>query len=146
MSSVQIRRLKNRTPDPMPIIRRTRSWRGVMQVRFDDQRADRNSMAMQLVFWSPLRIFGCIFASTSFIYVYMGHDQFMHLLMGYESEMQFETKVNPTDNISNKKPLENDRGWRLSIRNLEQPLHPTREFDVMKDTFAATSNGSESRH
>lgn len=120
-------------PDAMPIIRRSRSWRGVMQVRFDDDRADKKGHVSQLLLWSPLRVFGIMFCSTALIYVYMGHDQFMHSMMGYESEMQYECQVNPTPNPMIGTFLEKDRKWHSAIRNAESPLHPLREFDVLKD-------------
>ncbi|CUG88654.1 transmembrane protein, putative [Bodo saltans] len=133
MSTLLPRRALMKKADPMPIIRRSRSWRGVTQARFDDNKADRKTQAKQLFIWAPLRVFGTIFITSSVLYVYMGHDQFMHSLMGYESEMQYEYQVNPTPNPMIGSFLERDRRWHAPVRNLEKELHPVREFDVMKD-------------
>jgi hypothetical protein len=127
------RRASMKRPDPMPIIRRSRSWRGVTQVRYDDNRGDKKTQATQFVFYAPLRVFGMIFITSSVLYVYMGHDQFMHSLMGYESEMQYEYQVNPTPNPMIGNFLEKDRRWHMPVRNLEKELHPVREFDLLKD-------------
>lgn len=123
-------------PDPMPIIRRSRSWRGIMQVRYDENKGDRKNIWWHFLLWSPLRIVTVFGFSTSLLYVYLGHDQFMHVMMGYESEMQYESTVNPTGTnaMGTYKEFENDRGWKKGMRNLEKPLHPRREFDVMKSS------------
>ncbi|TPP50838.1 RNA recognition motif family protein [Leishmania donovani] len=118
-----------------PIIRRTRSWRGIMQVRFNDSRADRNKIGVQAFFWAPVRIFGLGLFATCSLYYLMGHDSFVHTLLGYESEMQYEARVNPiTEGQSqNFMILDRDRAWKSPVRNLEKPLHPVREFDVLRD-------------
>lgn len=120
-------------PDGLPIIRRSRSWRGVTQVRFDDNKADRGTQAKYFFLWAPFRVFGLMLCTTSILYLYMGHDQFMHSLMGYESEMQYEFQVNPTPNPMMGTFLDKDRRWNMPVRNLEQQLHPVREFDVLRD-------------
>lgn len=132
MSYFELRRSRAKPP-ASPVIRRTRSWRGMMQVRFDDTGYDRSRMLKQAFFWAPVRIFGTIFVLTSTTYLYLGHDMFMHAMMGYESEMQFEAKVNPTEQLHYGHMLEKDRAWKSPVRNLEKPLHPIREFDLLKD-------------
>ncbi|KAG5490490.1 hypothetical protein JKF63_00610 [Porcisia hertigi] len=118
-----------------PIIRRTRSWRGIMQVRFNDSRADRNKIGRQAFFWAPVRIFGLGVIATCSLYYLMGHDSFLHTLLGYESEMQYEARVNPVaeGHSQNFMILDKDRAWKSPVRNLERPLHPVREFDVLRD-------------
>ncbi|KPA80379.1 putative mitochondrial hypothetical protein [Leptomonas pyrrhocoris] len=117
-----------------PIIRRTRSWRGIMQVRFNDTRADRNKLGRQAFFWAPVRIFGLGLLVTCCLYMGMGHDSFIHNLLGYESEMQYEARVNPVpEDFQNYMVLDSDRAWKSPLRNLEKPLHPNREFDVLRD-------------
>lgn len=103
-----------------------------MQVRFNDGRADSKEWVYQLLFWAPLRVFGIAFVATSVMYVFLGHDQFMYTVMGYESEMQYEARVNPTDSIQFGSMLEKDKNWRGRLRNLELPLHEPRKFDVLK--------------
>lgn len=118
-----------------PIIRRTRSWRGIMQVRYNDTRADRNKIGVQAFFWAPVRIFGLGITVTCFLYYFLGHDSFMHTMLGYESEMQYEARVNPTTETQSQNfmILDRDRAWKSPLRNLEKPLHPQREFDVLRD-------------
>lgn len=121
-----------------PVIRRTRSWRGIMQVRFDDSGADRKRLGRQAFFWAPVRIFGLGLCVTSLTYFSLGHDQFMHMLLGYESEMQYESRVNPVmGGQSYSAALEKDKAWKSPLRSLERPLHPTREFDVFVDNKSA---------
>ncbi|KAK7195506.1 hypothetical protein NESM_000478300 [Novymonas esmeraldas] len=126
---------RRKVPQRKPIIRRTRSWRGIMQVRFNDTRADRNKIGAQAFFWAPVRIFGMGLLATFALYYSMGHEGFMHMLLGYESEMQYEARVNPiTEGQSqNFMVLDRDRAWKSPVRNLEKPLHPVREFDVLRD-------------
>ncbi|KAG8346366.1 hypothetical protein ERJ75_000132900 [Trypanosoma vivax] len=123
-----------RAPSPHPVIRRTRSWRGLMQVRFDDTGADRKKVLKHAFMWAPLRVFGLCFVTTSVMYFTFGHDRFMHMLFGYESEMNYELRVNPDSSILvGNTLLDKDRGWRSPLRDLEKPLHPIREFDVLRD-------------
>ncbi|CBH10057.1 hypothetical protein, conserved [Trypanosoma brucei gambiense DAL972] len=123
-----------RAPAPHPVIRRTRSWRGIMQVRFNDTRADRNRILKHAFLWAPVRIFGICFVTTTIIYFTIGHDRFMHTLFGYESEMHYEARVNPDASILiGDTLLDKDRAWKSPLRNLEKPLHPRREFDVLRD-------------
>lgn len=131
---------------PLPALRRTRSWRGVIQVRFDDTRADRNRILRHATLWAPLRLFGIGFVMTTFAYFVLGHDFFLHTLLGYESEMQYEARVNPSINNTYGTLLEKDRAWRSPIRQLEKPLHPKREFDVLQTSSSSPSashGGSE---
>jgi len=117
-----------------PIIRRTRSWRGIMQVRFNDTRADRNRIGRQVFFWAPFRIFGLGLLTTAALYFSLGHDSFIHALLGYESEMQYEARVNPMEsNSPNFMCLDRDKAWKSPLRNMERPLHSVRELDVMRD-------------
>jgi hypothetical protein len=119
---------------PRPIMRRTRSWRGIMQARFNDTRADRNKLGRQAFLWAPMRIFGLGLLVTCALYFGMGHDAFLHTLLGYESEMQYEARVNPLrEGQQNFMVVDNDRAWKSPLRDLEKPLHPNREFDVLRD-------------
>ncbi|ORC90121.1 uncharacterized protein TM35_000091710 [Trypanosoma theileri] len=127
-----------RAPQPHPIIRRTRSWRGIMQVRFNDTRADRNKIVQQAFFWAPMRIFGICFVTTTVMYFTLGHDRFMHTLFGYESEMNYEARVNPGASVMfSETMLDKDRAWKSPVRDLEKPLHPIRRFDVLRDPKSA---------
>lgn len=119
-------------PVARPIIRRSRSWRGVMQVRFNDSRADSKKIGRQAFFWAPMRILTLGVTATAVLYLALGHDAFMHTLMGYESEMQYEARVNPIG--AEPAPLDRDRSWKSPLRQLEQPLYPKREFDVFKES------------
>lgn len=103
-----------------------------MQVRFNDSRADRNRILRHAAFWAPIRLFGLGLLVTTVAYFVMGHDFFVHTLLGYESEMQYEARVNPSINNVYGTLLDKDRAWRSPLRQLEQPLHPKREFDVMQ--------------
>lgn len=116
-----------------PFIRRTRSWRGVMQVRYNDTKLDRNKLAQHAFFWSPLRLFGMSTLVSVVIYLLFGHDRFMQILLGYESEMLYETRVNPSTTQSYESVLDKDKAWRSPMRNLEKPLHSVREFDLLRD-------------
>lgn len=108
-----------------------------MQVRFDDSRVDRSRILRHAAFWAPIRIFGTGLLTTSLVYFVMGHDFFMHTLLGYESEMQYEARVNPSLNNTYGTLVDKDRSWRSPLRQLEQPLHPKREFDVMKSSASS---------
>ncbi|RNF08148.1 hypothetical protein TraAM80_02905 [Trypanosoma rangeli] len=113
-------------PSPHPIIRRTRSWRGIMQVRFNDTRADRNQLLRQSFMWAPMRIFGLGCLTTTVMYFTIGYDCFTHTLFGYESEMQYEARANPDASVVfGETMLDNDRGWKSPLRNLGMPLHPS---------------------
>ncbi|CAD2213375.1 hypothetical protein AGDE_03755 [Angomonas deanei] len=116
-----------------PVMRRSRSWRGVMQVRFDDTRSDRNKIGRQAFFWAPIRVFGSGLALVALVYFYCGHDTFLHTLLGYESEMQYEVRVNPTAAPYKTPGAGTNKGWKSPLRDLEQPLHPKPEFDVFRD-------------
>ncbi|CCW67432.1 unnamed protein product [Phytomonas sp. Hart1] len=119
-----------------PIIKRTRSWRGIMQVRFNDTKFDSRRLTRQAFIWSPLRVFGLGLLSMSIFYYILGHDYFMHSLMGYESEMQYEMRVNPTLgalSCSAGFVIDLDKGCKSPLRDLEKPLHPKREFDIFKN-------------
>ncbi|CCW59588.1 unnamed protein product [Phytomonas sp. EM1] len=121
---------------PRPIIRRTRSWRGIMQVRFNDSKADSRRLGRQAFLWSPLRVFGLGIVTLASLYITLGHDYFMHVLMGYESEMQYEMKVNPTLGALTScagPVMDLNKGWKSPLRDLEKPLHPKREFDIFRD-------------
>lgn len=101
-----------------------------MQVRFNDSRADRNRILRHAAFWAPIRIFGGGMLVTLGVYFVMGHDFFLHTLLGYASEMSYEARVNPSLNNMYGTLLDKDRSWRSPLRNFEKPLHPKREFDV----------------
>lgn len=78
-----------------PLIKRTRSWRGVMQARFDDTRTDSSKIVKHAFVFAPIRVFGITLMSVSSLYIGMGHDSFMYHVLGYESETAFEARVNP---------------------------------------------------
>ncbi|EPY29068.1 hypothetical protein STCU_04741 [Strigomonas culicis] len=118
---------------PRPVISRTRSWRGIMQVRFNDTRADRNTLGRQAFFWAPVRVFGIGLLAVCGAYFVLGHDAFMHMLLGYESEMQYEARVNPTPYLIAGTTIGNPKAWKSPLRDLEAPLHPKREFEVFRD-------------
>lgn len=108
-----------------------------MQVRFDDTGADRRRLGRQAFFWAPMRVFGLGLVTLLFGYFTLGHDQFMQVLLGYESEMQYESRVNPAvGGVSYSVALDKDKGWSSPLRTLEKPLHPQREFDVFIDRGA----------
>lgn len=128
-----------------PIIRRTRSWRGIMQVRFNDSRADHKRLGLQAFVWSPLRMFGLALTLMTLSYIILGHDVFMFSLLGYESEMQYEKKVNPSSsNESFLSLIDKDKNWKSPVRDLEKPLHPRREFDLFKERATSANHASAS--
>lgn len=104
-----------------------------MQVRFDDSGADRKRLGKQAFLWAPLRVFGVCLATVVVAYYGFGHDSFMHTVLGYESEMQYETRVNPTYHSAYGERIDKDRAWKSPLRDLEEPLHPKRSFDVLRD-------------
>lgn len=117
-------------PKPRPVIRKTRSWRGLMQVRYDDTRTDRNSILRNALIWAPLRTFGSGVLVAVGMYYYLGHDQFMFMLFGYESEAMVEGRVNANPEKVFADILSSDRGAGSNLRAFEAPDKPTREFDV----------------
>jgi hypothetical protein len=120
-------------PKARPVITRTRSWRGLMQVRFNDTRADHGFLIRQAFLWSPLRVFGSGFVLALFLYFYLGHDQFMYQMFGFESEAMVEFRVIGRPAKSVGELLQNDRGFFSPVRHLEVDLHPKPEFDAWKD-------------
>lgn len=119
-------------PKPRPVIRKTRSWRGLMQVRFDDTKADRNAILKNALLWAPLRVFGSGVMVAVVLYYFYGHDQFMFMLFGYESEAMVEGRVNSNPDNTFGDILGTDRGVGSPLRALEQATHTSKEFDVFK--------------
>ena len=116
---------------PQPVIRRSRSWRGIMQVRYDDSKSDRGKIIRQIVFWSPLRVFGLMFLTLSMYYTMTGHDNFMLQLFGYESENTFEERINRTPAVIPVPGMTLTKAFDSPVRKLEVPLYTERKFDEM---------------
>ncbi len=123
------------TPKPRPVITRTRSWRGLMQVRYDDARADRTTLMKHAFIYAPLRVAGSGIVITSWAYWFYGHDVFMYNIFGYESEATVEGKMKGTIEQTFGDLFSSDRGSRSPLRELEKDTHPMPKFAVMKDGF-----------
>ncbi len=122
------------TSIPQPIIRRSRSWRGIMQIRFDDTKSDRNKIVRQMVLWSPLRVFGVTFLSLSIYYVVAGHDVFMLTWFGYESENTFEERLNRSPLLADTPQFMNEKAFESPVRALELKNTGERNFGhLMKE-------------
>jgi hypothetical protein len=118
-----------------PVFRKTRSWRGIMQVRYNDELNDAKIVTKQLLFWAPLRVILpalCVFAAY---YVMMGHDVFLQDIMGFESESHYEPPIGDRkDGLRRRPPMITGAKAHLSpVRDLEKPLHPIPEFDIFKE-------------
>ena len=113
-----------------PIISRTRSWRGLMQVRHDDTRHDYKYMMKQFFFYSPIRVGGSGILTATIAYFYLGHDGFMYHLFGYESEAAVEQRPlnRPAHGIGEL--LFADRKMINGIRSLEDPKTEEPAFNV----------------
>ena len=104
-----------------------------MQVRFNDSKVDRNMLIKQLVFWSPLRVFGILFFVLASGYLLTGHDEFMYSIFGYESENKFEARINPRGfNNSVQTTVLADKKWVSPLREREPALHTVQAVDVLR--------------
>eukprot|EP00672_Neobodo_designis_P007578 CAMPEP_0174855604 /NCGR_PEP_ID=MMETSP1114-20130205/33685_1 /TAXON_ID=312471 /ORGANISM="Neobodo designis, Strain CCAP 1951/1" /LENGTH=137 /DNA_ID=CAMNT_0016090349 /DNA_START=88 /DNA_END=498 /DNA_ORIENTATION=+ len=112
-----------------PVITRTRSWRGLMQVRHDDTLHDYKFVARQLFFWSPLRVFGMAMVTAVVSYLILGHDGFMYHLFGYESEGAMEHREMNKPMYGIGALLLVDRHANKGIRKLEEPLEEQPKFN-----------------
>lgn len=117
---------------PRPVIRKTRSWRGLMQVRFDDSTSDRNTLLKHAFIWAPLRVLGIAVTCGTFSYFYFGHDQFMFMFFGYESEAMVEGRVNVAPQFNWDDILGHTKNCVSPLRKFEVDPHPMRTFDVFQ--------------
>jgi hypothetical protein len=113
-----------------PVITRTRSWRGLMQVRHDDTLHDYKFVARQFFFWSPLRVLGSGIFTAVVSYVILGHDGFMYHLFGYESEGAMEHREINKPMYGIGALLLVDRHANKGIRQLEEPAEEEPKFNV----------------
>ena len=132
---------RNDKPNARPIITRTRSWRGVMQVVFDETRQSRSSNYKHALFYAPLRVMGMALMCYTFMYFYFGHDQFFYQILGYESEAIVEHRVNAQD-VSIYEGALGDKGYYSNVRKLEQDRPDKLHFDIYKD-MSGRNKGKE---
>ena len=99
-----------------------------MQVRFDDTAADRDGLLKNLIFWSPLRVGSTGLLTGVFTYFYLGHDQFMYTMFGYESEALVESRVNTQPEHHWEETLGHLRGSNSNLRKFEVDQHPRERF------------------
>ena len=132
-------------PRGRPVITRSRSWRGMMQVRYDDTRADRNQFLKHAFIWGPMRVAGLGLTISMFLYFYMGHDQYMFQMFGYESEAYIEHKrmQEPTHLLGDL--LMNDRRAFKNIRHNEPPVHDKITFPLFKEGIAQRAVGEPAK-
>lgn len=127
-------------PKARPVITRTRSWRGLMQVRYDDARGDRTLMMKHAFIYAPLRVgLGIVFVTT-WCYFFYGHDLFMYNVFGYESEAMVEGRTKGTIETTIADVMMSDRGSQSPLRELEVDLHPQPNFDVFKHRAVPTAD------
>ena len=117
-------------PRDRPVITRTRSWRGLMQVRHDDSFFDYSFMVKQLLVWSPLRITLSLAMTAGTAYAYLGHDGFMYHLFGYESEAAMEYKPMNRPSFGLGELMLSDRKIGSGIRDLEVDKYEEPKFNV----------------
>ena len=125
-------------PKPRPVIKKTRSWRGTMQVRYDDAKADRAMLTKSFFFGAPCRAMLAMSITLSSFYFLKGHDQFMFLVFGYESESMVETRVSGL-NIDHTSPsgywkdtFNRSKNALTPVRDFEKDPHQKKWFDVFK--------------
>lgn len=128
---IPIRGIDTPPTSAAPLITRTRTWRGTMQVRYDEQTQSLKSRNFWLwgILGAPFRVAFVCTVTFGLAYLFLGHDEFMFQLLGYESEMQYEGIVNP---IPDEVALQNQltpKAAMSPIRTLEKPLHPPPVFD-----------------
>ena len=100
-----------------------------MQVKYDTGEMTNKKFYVYGLLMAPLRL-GTVFAiSFGFCYVVLGHDEFMFQLMGYESEMQYESIVNPAPEDTTLNERYGERAALSPVRMLEKPLHPPPVFE-----------------
>ena len=113
-----------------PVISRTRSWRGLMHVRYDDGLTDRLTFWKQLLLFAPLRVSCGLSIVFGAIYMFLGHDQFLYMMYGYESEMNYEARVNPNVPMYRLSLMQTPDPAKHTVRLLEPPIHHQKEFDI----------------
>jgi hypothetical protein len=113
-----------------PLISRTRSWRGLMQVRHDDTKHDYKYVAKQFFIYSPMRVFGSGILTGTVAYWYLGHDGFMYHLFGYESEAAVEARPMNRPMFGIGELLFADRKMIRGIRALEEDKVEDPKFNV----------------
>lgn len=104
-----------------------------MQVRFDDTRADRKQFVRHMIIWAPLRVTICGLIISSFLYFYLGHDQYMYQMFGYESEAYLEHKRMTEPVHLPGDLIFNDRRAFRKIRENENSVHDRKTFPVFRD-------------
>ena len=112
-----------------PVITRTRSWRGLMQVRHDDTKHDYKVVAKHFFIYSPLRVGSMFLLCLTVGYCYLGHDGFMYHLFGYESEAAVEHRaMKPAYGIGEL--LLSDRKANRGFRQLEEDRYEDPKFNL----------------
>jgi hypothetical protein len=130
-------------PRNRPVITRTRSWRGIMQVRYDDTRADRQQFVRHMFVWAPMRVIATGMSISMFMYFYLGHDQYMYQMFGYESEAYLEMKRHTEPIHLPGDLIFNDRRAFRNIRENEEPTHEKRTFPIFREGVAERSVGEQ---
>lgn len=117
-------------PKPRTVITRTRSWRGLMQVRFNDNRSDHKFLLKQFLVWGPMRVFGSGTIVATLLYAYLGHDGFMYTVFGYESEAAVEQRPlgRPAFGVAQMMFL--DRAGARPIRDVEEDREENAKFEL----------------
>ncbi len=131
------------TPRTRPVITRTRSWRGIMQVRYDDTRADRKQFMHHMFLWAPLRVVATGMCISMFLYFYLGHDQYMYQMFGYESEAYLEHKRHTEPIFLPGDLIFNDRRAFRNIRDNEEATHEKRTFSVFRSDVPERAVGEK---
>eukprot|EP00744_Colponema_vietnamica_P019821 GILI01028072.1.p1 GENE.GILI01028072.1~~GILI01028072.1.p1 ORF type:complete len:146 (-),score=10.35 GILI01028072.1:16-453(-) len=112
-----------------PLIARTRTWKGTMQVRFEEKNEHRSrSFLVWGILGAPFRVLFVMMVTFGGCYLFLGHDEFMFQLLGYESEMQYEGIVNPIPEEVALLNAEGLKGATSPLRALEKTLHPAPVF------------------
>ena len=114
-------------PKARPYLSRTRSWRGRMQVRYDDTKTDSKQVAMHAFVWAPMRVIAMGLTACVGTYLYLGHDSFMFSMFGYESESIVEYRVNPPAQAHLASTLGHSKGAYAAVRQLEIVLNEHKE-------------------
>jgi len=114
-------------PKPRPYLSRPRTWRGRMQVRYDDTKTDTKQVAMHAFVWAPMRVATMGLIACVGTYLYLGHDSFMFSMFGYESESLIEFRVNPPAQANSLNLIGNNKAAYSPVRQLEIVLKDHKE-------------------
>eukprot|EP00760_Papus_ankaliazontas_P024422 PhM_4_TR229/c0_g1_i1/m.100048 len=132
-------------PKARPYLSRTRSWRGRVQVRFDDAYADRKKVLSHAFIWSPLRVGTLGLFASAGTYIYLGHDSFMFQLFGYESESMIETRVNPPADANFGNTVGHARAAYSPIRHMEVVMDQQKDYLYTLARKIQDDNNAEER-